>query len=265
MAFMEADLRRQMHELGVSGQSILNGMLHRFQASREDVATESSAAQTAERVDTWMAGLASDEDVVAWSEGLRSKLPRELRELAGLRSRSTPPPPDGTEELVCEVVSWIDWILNLSKALHDASSALAGRVSQYVDELGDDFSYFYEAYGRWEREAYSEVVADQLKTKIENSVNGVLSELAEEECDALAAVFVIVFWFIGLIGGIIAYAELMALVAGAFGATPGGWAIVLIMVLLMLLLLQFTLWILCGIIEVLPAMQALGGQCNPTP
>ena len=57
----------------------------------------------------------------------------------------------------------------------------------------------------------------------------------------------------------------MALVAGAFGATPGGWAIVLIMVLLMLLLLQFTLWILCGIMEVLPAMQTLGGQCNPTP
>jgi len=265
MATLEADIRKEMHALGMNGNAILNSMLSQFQGSRADVSTESSAAQTSARVDNFLAGLASDEDVDAWAEGLRSRLPRTLRELdaMGLRS-SPPPPPDATTDAICDVVAWIDWIVNLSKSIHDAGTALAGRVASYVDELGEDFAYFNASYARWEAAEYSTVAADQLKGKMNSAVNGTMETLAEEECDALAAIFVIVFWFTGLIAGIIAYGEIMGAVLGAAGATPGGLAIALIMILLMLFLLQFTLWIICGLLSVMPALETLGGQCTPT-
>jgi len=68
-----------------------------------------------------------------------------------------------------------------------ASSARVERVSQYVDELGDDFSDFSESYVRWERAEYGQVPADPFKSKIDSAVNGVVEERTEEECDVLVA------------------------------------------------------------------------------
>lgn len=256
VATLEADVRGLMHQAGVSGQATMNGLVQSLQFSRVTVALEGSVAAAQVDLDRALQSLASDSDVADWAAGLRQHLPRTAP-----RHRSGAPPPDGLET-TCNVVGWVSFFVDWSKAIHSGLTNAAARANAFVEDLDGSYEYLKTAWGRWLGESFTEEMAQQTKSQIEGAIVGEAQELTEEECYRVAAFVLVVLWFVDLILTLIAFAQAISWAAAGLGAFPATSAIVFLFILLQLLILYFTLQMVCGVVGIMPAVETMLGDCE---
>jgi len=256
VATLEAEVRAEMHEAGVSGQSLMNALVRSMQVSRVTVGLEGSVAAAEVELNRALQGLASDDDVADWAAGLTRHLPRTMP-----RARSGAPPPDGTDD-ACGVIGWVAFFIDWSKAVHSGLSSAAARANTFVEELDGSYEYLQDAWSRWLAEEFTDAMAEETKTQVTNAIAGEAVTLSEQECYRVAAFLLVVLWFVDLILTLIAFAQAITWASAGLGAFPATSAIVFLFILLQLIILWFTLQMVCGVVGILPAVRTMLGGCQ---
>ena len=200
--------------------------------------------------------LASDADVEDW------RASRRVPEASNRQRLRDVPPPDTPLDPVCDVIGWVSFFLDWAKAFKAGTRSIPTDIDDVVAGLPrwlrDPWERFVDA------NSVSDQVFAQAREEMVKKVQGEATNaaLSEEVCSVIGAVLVILLWFVEFILTMLAFAKAISWATAGLGAFPATSTIVFLFILLQLIILYFSLKMVCAVIKLQPAFNALLGDCS---
>ncbi len=255
MAQDETEIRGIMHEIGTSGDQLMNLLLAQHQSMRAGVADDSSLAASSARLDGFLAGLATDEEVAAFVAGAS----RRVR----LRPISPPPPPPvpGFMNDTCTNLGWISFFVSLASAVHQGVGATAKQVGAYVDDMPSGYGWLRTRYETWLDDGANDAM-EGMADLIMGKVKGDVTAMSDKQCNQVAAFLIVVLWFMGLMQTILAFAAAMAGLAGLITPFMTSGAFLLVLVMMAVVILFYSALLMCTMMGTESMFAHMFGECG---